>query len=118
MLNEPSAADPRRMPGLYDTSRASLEEITIYEHFSSPGGDWYFAEHDPSRQIFYGYQILRDEIENARWVYVTLAELRARSNSRDLQLLRDPNWTPRKASEVARIVEVYRRHRRASRAQR
>ncbi len=104
MWNEPRLEKLEKLPGLYETDQVPAADKIIHEHFFLGGCDWYMAEYGPPDRIFFGYAILNDDLENAEWGYISFDELRS-VNVRGVQVDRDLDWRPCKASEVQRIVQ-------------
>jgi hypothetical protein len=108
MLNAPTEAELLRLPRLYATENVPVRDKIIYEHFAFPlsGCSWYVAEYDPRGMLFFGYAILGDDFWNAEWGYIDYEELRD-LRVHGLQVERDLDWTPRKASDIERIVQCW-----------
>lgn len=112
MWNEPTPEELGRLPKLYSTENAPWREKIIYEHFFIFGSDWYAAEYGHEEQLFFGYAILNDDLDNAEWGYFSLREMRP-IQVHGIEIDRDLHWKPRRASKVERIVEAHRKQRRS-----
>ena len=75
MWNEPTPEELEKLPPLYATEDAPLEEKTIYMHFFAGPCDWWVAEYSPQERLFFGYADLGDP-QMAEWGYVSFDELR------------------------------------------
>jgi hypothetical protein len=82
-----------------------LKEILIYEHFFIGGNDWYAAEYDPEKQLFFGFVILNNDLEMAEWGYFSFEELIDLKVS-FLEIDRDLHFKPTKADDIERICEA------------
>ena len=107
MWNEPTEEDLQRIPRLYATEIVPWADKMIYQHFFLGGCDWYVAEYAPEERIFFGYAILNDDLDNSEWGYISFDELRDVKAQGVYEVDRDLHWSPRKASEVERIVAAY-----------
>ena len=83
MWNKPNKNQLDKIPVLYSTENIALEDKEIHMHFFMGGSDWYVAECGNSHNmdgkivdnIFFGYVILNNDLQNAEWGYVSLSEL-------------------------------------------
>ena len=75
MWNKPTKERLNRIPRLYETESIDLKDKTIHLHFFIGASDWYIAEYDGD-DLFFGYAILNDDIQNAEWGYISFTELR------------------------------------------
>lgn len=103
MWNVPSKERLNKIPNLYQTDNLPLKEIQIHLHFFIGGCDWFVAEYD-GNDLFFGYAILNNDIDNAEWGYISFQELKSlkvRGLEIDCEL--EENWPVRKASEIAKI---------------
>ena len=60
MWNEPTEEELKKLPRLYATENVPIEKKIIRMHFflGCCGCDWYAAEYDPKKRIFFGFVIL------------------------------------------------------------
>ena len=101
--NEPTLEELARIPALYSTEPGPAKDKIIHEHFFMFSCDWYIAEYSPQSKIMFGYAILNEDYQNAEWGYVDYNELRE-LNIRGVEVDRDLDWYPRKASTIDKIV--------------
>jgi hypothetical protein len=104
MWNKPSKDDLAKLPNLYETDRVPLKDKIIYMHFFIGGCDWYIAEFD-GEDLLFGFAILNDDLQNAEWGYISLAELDA-ININGFEIDRDVHWQPTPAHSIERISEL------------
>jgi hypothetical protein len=104
MWNVPSKERLNKIPNLYQTDNLPLKEIPIHLHFFIGGCDWYVAEYDRD-DLFFGYAILNNDIDNAEWGYISFQELKSLKVGRWLEIdcELEENWPVRKASEIPKI---------------
>ena len=88
----------------------------IYMHFFLASSDWFVAEFDGDN-TFFGFVCLNGWTDCAEWGYISFRELKElqvkapisiygkKAGFIPLEVDRDINWTPAKASEVALIRE-------------
>jgi hypothetical protein len=76
MWNTPTADRLSRTPRLYETEHIPLHEKLIYLHFFIGSCDWYIAEFD-GEDLFWGFAILNDNLQNAEWGYISFSELKS-----------------------------------------
>lgn len=103
MWNVPSKQRLNKIPNLYQTDNVPLKETQIHLHFFIGGCDWFVAEYDRN-DLFFGYAILNNDIDNAEWGYISFRELKSlkvRELEIDCEL--EENWPVRKASEINKI---------------
>jgi hypothetical protein len=105
MWNEPTLEELNRIPGLYTTQRTPLNEKVIYEHFFLFGCDWYVAEYSQKEQLFWGFAILHNDLQNAEWGYISYQELKD-INIDGFEVDRELDWKVKKANEVENIVQA------------
>jgi hypothetical protein len=104
MWNLPSSKCLKNIPGLYQTEAIAFEDKLIYLHFFIANSDWYVAEYD-GQDLFFGYAILNNNLDNAEWGYLSFGELK------ELKLMGwlevdcelEASWLVRKASEITDI---------------
>ena len=105
MWNKPSKERLARMPGLYETETAPLEEKRIHLHFFIGGCDWYAAEFD-GKDLFWGYVVLNDDFQMAEWGYFSFRELcEIRVHGIEIDCEHEFCFPVRKASEIDRICK-------------
>ena len=105
MWNKPTREDFKAIPLLYSTENTPLKEKVIYEHFFIGGSDWYAAEYEPEKQLFFGFVILNNDLEMAEWGYFSFEELIDLKVS-FLEIDRDLHFKPTKAENIERICEA------------
>ena len=76
MWNAPTERRLSRIPRLYETESVSLKSKLIHLHFFVGGSDWYIAEFD-GEDLFWGFAILNNDLQNAEWGYISFSELKA-----------------------------------------
>ena len=108
MWNEPTLEKLSQLPELYSTENTPAKDTVIGMHFFLGGSDWYVAEYDRSDQLFYGFAILNNDLDNAEWGYVSFEELR-KVNVQGIEVDRDLHWQPRVAGNVEKIAQTYER---------
>ena len=116
MWNVPSEEELSKIPKLYATEDVSAKEKMIYMHFFLAGSDWYIAEFDGD-DTFFGFVCLNGWTDCAEWGYISFIELKElvvkapvfiygeNAGYIPVEVDRDINWTPKKASEIALIRE-------------
>ena len=75
----------------------------IHLHFFFGGCDWYAAEFD-GEDLFFGFAVLNDDMQNAEWGYFALSELKDIS-IHGLEIDHDLYWEPTPAKEIERIKD-------------
>ncbi len=106
MWNEPSKEQLAKIPRLYVTEYIPLKEKQIYLHFFIGGCDWYIAEFDGD-DLFWGFAILNNDIQNAEWGYVSFQELKEILIDDFLEIDCETPWNICKASDIYRISEAH-----------
>ena len=106
MWNIPSKERLAGIPRLYATEEIPLGEKMIHLHFFLGGCDWFIAEYD-GEDLFWGYAILNGDLQNAEWGYISFRELQQIRTRQGFEIdcEKEEFWTPKKASEVGKIVE-------------
>lgn len=61
------------IPGLYETDDLPRHPLSL--HYFAGGCDWYIAEWDRAEDIFFGYAILNNDLENSEWGYASRPEI-------------------------------------------
>ena len=108
MWNTPSEDRLSKIPKLYETEHISLKEKLIYLHFFIGGCVWYIAEFD-GEDLFWGFVILNDDLQNAEWGYISLSELKSVKVGGWLEVdcELEEFWCVRKACEIEKIREAH-----------
>lgn len=102
-MERPSKERLNKIPNLYQTDNLPLKEILIHLHFFIGGCDWYVAEYDRN-DLFFGYAILNNDIDNAEWGYISFQELKSlKIGWLEIDCELEENWSVRKASEIPKI---------------
>lgn len=101
MWNLPTKKELSSIPELYQTEQVSLANKVIHMHFYIGGCDWYVAEFD-GEDLFFGYAILNNDMENAEWGYFSLSELQSIHVS-GIEIDRDIYWEPIPASRIEKL---------------
>jgi len=102
MWNEPDDKQLSQIPRLYETEFIEFKDKLIYMHFFIGGCDWYAAEFD-GEDLFYGYAILNNDLQNAEWGYFSFSELKSIKTKGWVEIDFDLHWQIRKASEIKKI---------------
>lgn len=105
MWAKPSKSQLAKIPKLYKTEKVKAEDVMIYLHFFVGGCDWYIAEYD-GVDLFFGFAILNNDLQNAEWGYISFSELKEVKVRGLLEVDTDKYWTVCKASEVEKIAEA------------
>ena len=104
MWNIPKKQRLAKIPKLYETEHTPLRDKLIYLHFFIGGCDWYIAEYD-GVDIFFGFAILNNDLQNAEWGYISFNELKSITiqNCLEIDCEIEEVWKVRKASEIEKI---------------
>ena len=103
MWNEPNKERLASIPKLYETESIPLKDKLIYLHFFIAGCDWYIAEYDRN-DLFWGFGILNNDIQNAEWGYISFSELKSlKLKWLEVDCETEEIWQVRKASEIDKI---------------
>jgi len=104
MWNEPTRERLAKIPKLYGTENTPLKDKLIYLHFFIGGCDWYVAEYD-EEDLFWGFSILNNDLQNAEWGYILFSELKGIELKGWVQVDCETEevWQVRKASEIEKI---------------
>ena len=104
MWNEPSKEKLAKIPRLYETENIPLKDKIIHLHFFISGCDWYIAEFD-GEDLFWGFAILNNDLQNAEWGYISFRELKDIKVDGWLEIdcELEELWKVRKASEIEKI---------------
>lgn len=107
MWNNPTDKQLSKIPAFYTTEHIPLKEKMIHMHFFLGGCDWYAAEYDPKKQLFFGFAVLNNDYDMAEWGYFSLKEL-CELRVKFLEVDRDLYFTQRKAKDVEKIRKAER----------
>ena len=104
MWNIPTKQRLTKIPKLYETEHVPLKEKLIYLHFFIGGCDWYVAEYD-GKDLFWGFAILNNDLQNAEWGYISFSELKSIKiqNWLEIDCETEEVWQVRKASAIEKI---------------
>ena len=104
MWNTPSKERLEKIPKLYDTEEIPLPDKMIHLHFFIGGCDWFIAEYD-GKDLFWGFAILNNDLQNAEWGYISFTELKEIKINGWLEIDCETEdfWRIRKASEIETI---------------
>jgi len=104
MWNEPTKERLSKLPRLYETEKIPLKEKLIYRHFFISGCDWFIAEFDGD-DLFWGFAILNQELQNAEWGYVSFSELKSIKIDGWLKVdcESEDAWRVKRASEIDKV---------------
>ena len=104
MWNLPSSERLKKIPRLYQTEAIALKDKLIYLHFFIASSDWYVAEYDEA-DLFFGYAILNNDLDNAEWGYLSFGELKELivGGWLEVDCELEASWLVRKASEITKI---------------
>ena len=102
MWNIPSKKRLAKLPKLYETEGTPLKDKMIYFHFFIGGCDWYISEYD-GEDLFFGFAILNNDMQNAEWGYISFRELKEIKVNGWCEIDNDLHWEIKKASEVPKI---------------
>lgn len=83
-----------------------LEDRVIHMHLFCQGRDWYLAQYDSSRRIFFGLFVPGQDYANARWGHFSLDELEQRGTMTGQEVVRNLDWVPKRAFQVDRIRDA------------
>ena len=118
MWNEPTKERLAKIPKLYQTESIPLKDKMIHLHFFIGGCDWYISEFD-GEDIFWGFAILNNDLQNAEWGYISFSESKAIKLNGwvEIDCETEDVWQVRKASEIEkiRIAHVWPKQNNASR---
>lgn len=106
MWNAPTKTQLQQLPKLYtnDQNGVSLQDTVIHMHFFLAGCDWYIAEFD-GEDLFWGFAVLNNDLQNAEWGYISLSELKS-IEVHGLHIDRDLHWKVRPACQVDNIKKA------------
>ncbi|MFH1876792.1 MAG: DUF2958 domain-containing protein [Candidatus Omnitrophota bacterium] len=102
MWNKPSIKELEKIPKFYETEDVSAEEKDIHMHFFLGGCDWYVAEYDAEKELFFGFAILNNDYQMAEWGYISFKEL-CDLSVKGIEVDRDLYFESRKAKNVEKI---------------
>jgi len=104
MWNIPAQQRLETIPRLYETEDIPLKDKLIYLHCFIGGCDWYIAEYD-GEDLFWGFAILNNDLQNAEWGYISFGELKSIRirNFLEIDCETEAVWQVRKASAIEKI---------------
>ena len=102
MINESTAKQLAKVPGLYSTEHISIQDKMIHAHFYLGESHWFIAEYDDVDTMF-GFCILNGDLEMAEWGYVSFQDLKDINVLGLYQVQYDVYWTPKPAGQVELI---------------
>jgi len=104
MWNIPKQQRLKTIPRLYETEHMPLEDKLIHLHFFIGGCDWYIAEFD-GNDLFFGFAILNNDLQNAEWGYISFGELKSIriQNWLEIDCETEEVWQVKKASAIEKI---------------
>jgi len=107
MWNEPSKERLARIPRLYETEEIPLQDKMIHLHFFIGGCDWFIAEFDGD-DLFWGFAVLNQDLQNAEWGYISFREMREIKINGWLEIDCETEdvWQIRPASEIDLIRQA------------
>ncbi len=108
MWNEPAKEKLATIPKLYATENVPLKDKIIHLHFFIGGTDFYIAEFSEDEDLFWGFVILNEDLQNAEWGLISFSEIKFIKVQGWLEVDCDIHWTPRPANEVKLISEAQR----------
>jgi hypothetical protein len=101
--NQPSEELLNRLPRLGSTEHTPLNDRVVHLHFFFGDCDWYATEYD-GEDLFFGYVVLHNDMENAGWGRFSLSELKD-INIYGFEIDHDIHWTPVPVRKIERIVK-------------
>jgi len=115
MFNPPTDVELAKIPRLYETESIPVKDKIIHIHFFLASSDWFIAEYD-GEDTFFGFVCLNNWTDLAEWGYISFRELKqlkvdapvsinGQKALIPLEVDRDVNWKPKKASDVLWIVK-------------
>jgi hypothetical protein len=104
MWSKPKKSDLKKIPALGAQDGKHTRDSIVYAHFFLAGMDWFITEHD-GEDTFFGFAILFPGSGMAEWGYISFEELKSVKVRGVFEVDFDANWTQRKVSDVAKIVE-------------
>jgi len=104
MWNVPTKERLAKIPNLYQTENIPLKDKLIHLHFFIGGCDWYIAEYDAD-DLFFGFAILNNDLQNAEWGYISFGELKSIKIDGWLEIdcELEEIWQIRETSEIEKI---------------
>jgi hypothetical protein len=104
MWNIPTEKRLSGIPRLFETERVPLKDKLIHLHYFIGGCDWYIGEFD-GEDLFWGFAILNNDLQNAEWGYISFSELKAIKIDGCLEVDCETErvWHVCKASEIEKI---------------
>ena len=104
MWNEPSKKRLAKIPRLYETEHVPLKDKLIHLHFFIGGCDWFVAEYD-GEDLFWGFAILNNDLQNAEWGYISFSELKdiKIQGCFEIDCELEEYWKVQRAAEIDKI---------------
>ncbi len=96
------------MPKLYETEGILLADKIVHMKFFLGGSTWWAIEFDGD-DLFFGFAILNDDLQNAEFGYFTLSELKSIKVG-FVEIDRDLYWQKRPIAYVEKIQEALWHH--------
>ena len=104
MWNEPTKEALAKIPPLYSQDGEHTRDKIVHAHFFLAGMDWFITEFE-GKDTFFGFAILFPSSGMAEWGHISFQELKAIKAQGAIEVDFDAHWTPRKVSEIPKIVE-------------
>jgi hypothetical protein len=80
-----------------------LQDKLIHLHFFIGACDWFIAEYD-GEDLFWGFAVLNNDLQNAEWGYISYNELKSLSVSGiEIDCELDDYWKVQRAAEIDKI---------------
>lgn len=104
MWNIPNKERLAKIPKLYETESVPLKEKLIWLHCFLGSCEWYIAEYDGD-DLFFGFAILNNDLQNAEWGYISFSELKAIKIDGCLEIdcELEELWQAKRAIEIDKI---------------
>lgn len=102
MINEPTAEQLAKVPGLYETEHISIQDKIIHAYFFIGDSHWFMSEFD-KQDLAFGYAILNGDFQMAEWGFFSINELKSINVLDVFQVEYDVLWEPRPAKDVELI---------------
>ncbi len=108
MWNTPSKRRLNKLPRLYETEHVPLKDKLIYLHFFIGNSDFFICEYDGA-DLFWGFVILNNDLQNSEWGFSSLAELRNVTVGGWLEIdcELEEHWKVSPALEIEKIREAH-----------
>ncbi len=102
MINEPTAEQFAKVPGLYETEHISIQDKIIHAHFFIGDSHWFMSEYD-KQDLAFGYAILNGDFQMAEWGFFSINELKSINILGMFQVECDLLWESRPAKDFELI---------------